>query len=991
MKENQMIKKLSVFFLGVIIAFASIIGNLKFVKAADTYDYEPPVIKMENLIDDSFSSAGDSYPASPSDWTGEVMDSKLSSKVAAGVISLKLDSFIAKVSDEDNPYQLPEDFRNQNFNESILSPNDKNSDKANVLMISTLNQTAYAFKSNSFEIKPNSYYKLSVYVYTPDFSKIGKDYNYGAFIAITGDINVISKPINTYQSWTQYSIYFSGYSYKSASIQVSLQLGDVSEDKDGNKTMRPASGFVFFDKALLQPISYETYNYNKSIQGPNDLFADEYNNNILPESFQGNFESGYSNWDLIAGTASASLENEIYMPFGDHCLKLSASAPGSVGYRSKAIKIERHKFYHLGIWQKNKVVSGTAFAAISTKDENGKFTTQGTLNTFSGNLGSDTWLKDWNQGSFFIRGSSLMDKEIYVELWLGNSTDPASGKVYFDNITLEEILPEDFSTNSTNGTLITFSDSQGSPAVDNGNFETIGNYKEYKYPLPVASWKTLTNNDKNTIAGIIRGDKAHFDANSQAYGAPSYPFTTDRPNTNLLMIANIAPSAYGYSIDISVEANTYKKIFVELQTQLNSDNYGAELILKKGDIVIARHSNIDTLNQFRTFNFYVYSGNNAQTLTLEIWLGKEGGFKNEYYASGHLFVDFVDAVTVDEAEFKNAKGVYDKKYSFLYENFETFEETDGALKKLLNWSSINPFADIRTVKVGSINLDEYDASVLGGLDKAKIGKDNVSPYAMIIYSPYPTAYGMQQKTAISYESNAFYRVTVRIKTVNIPQGKGARILLSENHYFDNINTENREFNYDNNFVDYHFYVNVGSSSEVTHTLQIWLGDNTKPDALASGLVIVDQIIVDKIDETEYNEGIAALSLDDKNLRPDNIKKVVLSETSSETPDETENKKPFEWWLLPVIFFSLLFVFCLVMILISDILPKFKFSRKKSAATYDRRVTINTAQKKEEAKPETPKEEAVEPQQPDVIITESGKRLVRKKKYVPKEYKDEFED
>ena len=127
----------------------------------------------------------------------------------------------------------------------MISPFDYDSDTANVLMISTLNQTAYSYKSSTYEIKPNSYYKLSVYVYTPDFSTIGEDYNYGAFIAITGDIKAISEPINTRNTWKEYSIYFSGYSYKTASVQVSLQLGDVGEDEDGNKIMRPASGSSF--------------------------------------------------------------------------------------------------------------------------------------------------------------------------------------------------------------------------------------------------------------------------------------------------------------------------------------------------------------------------------------------------------------------------------------------------------------------------------------------------------------------------------------------------------------------------------------------------------------------------------------------------------------------------------------------------------------------------------------------------------------------------
>jgi hypothetical protein len=289
-------------------------GNLTFgVFAANSSDNDNQLnIRMENLIDnESFSEAGTSYPTSPTGWVGNIMDNNLSSNIAAGIISLKVDSLMEVVNQKNNSYKLPGNFKDQVNFDTLISPFDYDSDTANVLMISTLNQTAYSYKSSTYEIKPNSYYKLSVYVYTPDFSTIGEDYNYGAFIAITGDIKAISEPINTRNTWKEYSIYFSGYSYKTASVQVSLQLGDVGEDEDGNKIMRPASGYVFFDKVLLQPISYEIYQDSKNNPLNNDYFADELTKNILPEDFQADFESGFSNWENIESEASVSVASDV--------------------------------------------------------------------------------------------------------------------------------------------------------------------------------------------------------------------------------------------------------------------------------------------------------------------------------------------------------------------------------------------------------------------------------------------------------------------------------------------------------------------------------------------------------------------------------------------------------------------------------------------------------------------------------------------------------
>ena len=940
-----MTKRLSIILLGIIIAFATIIGNFNlsvFVNAEEQDDDEVVVINKP-LVEENFSSAGTSYPSSPSGWTGSTLHDKVSADVAAGVISLTVDSLMEKVNDKDNPYKLPGNFEETINVDKILSP-DSEDEKNNVLMISSLNTTAYSYKSNTYTINANSFYKLSAYVYTPDFSTIGDDANYGAFIAISGDIQAVSNTINNKHTWQKYSLYFSSHSYKSASVSISLQLGDARTDDD-KKLLSPASGYAFFDMVVLQPISYNEYNKQKNSPATNDCFADELIDDITPAEFNGDFESGTTNWKNIENSATVTSSSDVYLPFGTQALKMTSQGMGEAfaNVRSSVLNIDRHKYYRIGIWQNSAgVLSGSGYATVVTLDEDNNVETLATLNSFSQNLGENSWLGKWNQGSFFVQGSALMDKEIYIELWFGNKSSLARGTIYFDNITLEEILPEEYTGNSANGTTVTFSDAVGSTSLTNGDFNTIGNYDTYSYPMPVASWTSVFEeaNEDKTISGIVRGDKDHFMDNRDKYGAPSYPYTSDQPNTNLLMIANTSRSAYGYSTSISVDANSYKKISVKLQTQLSSKNYGAELILKRNDIIISRHSNIDTNGQFLTYNFYVNSGINAQTLTLEIWLGIEGGFNNQYYASGHLFVEYADAVASDETAYNNANSNFDKKYSLLTENFETFEKTDNALKTPSNWTAVNPLTYIKTVKAGIVNLNEYDASVLGGINKSKIGLDNISPYALVIYSPEPTAYGMKQSFPYTYTADSYYKITVRIKTVDIPKGSGARIVLDSNNYFEGINTEFEQNNLNNEFIDYSFFINVGSSASVTHNLTVWLGDSAKTYTLAKGLVVVDQITFENIDETAYADGIASLSSKEEDEIPNNVAKVVLSETDNqEQPAEEKEKKPFQWWLLPAIFFSALLALCLVMIIIRYV-PKPRRRIKKGSTTYDRRLTIN---------------------------------------------------
>lgn len=1012
-----MTKKLSLFLLGFLLAVTAVIGGwriLQPVKAEDDGVSNEIVIDMNDLINDSFDSASSSYPSSPSNWSGSAMTGQGSS-IVSGVISLNVNSLLA--TEDKNTYKLPieEFWNNTDINKAMLiSPDDMTRSNNNVLMISSPVSTAYSYNSAAYEIQANSYYKLKIWVYTPDYSSFAGDYNNGAFISISGDINAVSEPINTKNTWKDYSLYFSGYSYKNASINVSLQLGDYRTDKDDNPTTRLSSGYAFFDSVLVQPISYDTYTKCKSAPIAREFFADNLINDVTPVDFNGDFENQTKGWTLLQTDAVVGIESsEVYLPFGSQALKMSSEGRGtaSAGYRSSALNIDRHKYYRIGIWQNNALLTnGTATANIITIDNNGNEKSLATLSSFTQDLGENSWLGDWKQGSFFIQGSTLFDKEIYLELWFGRESAKAEGTIYWDKITIEELLPADYTSGSANGTVVTFGDPAGNATLANGNFYNIDAYEEYKYPMPVASWTPIENadNKNSTVAGIIRTDYDHFMSNKSNYNNPAYPYSDNVQNRNILMIANKTRSAYGYSASTTVAANTYKKITVNLRTQVTEDAYGAELILKSNDIVISRHKNIHSEDSFSTYTFMVKSGYAEQALTLEICLGMEGGFNNENYTSGHLFVDFADSVDSDETAYNSASGIAVKKYDFSIENFEAFNETDYSLKTPSNWVPIEILPEINTVKAGIMNLNSYDAFVLDGVSKAKIGTDNLSPNALIIFSSDATAYGMKRSFPITYTADLYYKITVRIKTVNIPKDTGARILLNSDNYFENINTEYIENNFKNNFIEYSFYVNVGAASSVSHNIEIWLGSNEKTYTRASGCVIVDQITYNEISASEYADGITDLASEDEDEVPYNVAKVVLSQVAEEEAPITEPEKaPFPWWTLPTVLFSVLLLLILIVIIVKGIIPRRKKKTQKGISAYDRRKTINININKN-APDKTAKNVQTEPvpevetkiEETDITTTQEQtneqaaapvKKLIRRKKYTPKEYKDYFED
>ena len=97
-------------------------------------------------------------------------------------------------------------------------------------------------------------------------------------------------------------------------------------------------------------------------------------------------------------------------------------------------------------------------------------------------------------------------------------------------------------------------------------------------------------------------------------------------------------------------------------------------------------------------------------------------------------------------------------------------------------------------------------------------------------------------------------------------------------------------------------------------------------------------------------------------------------------------------------FSILLIVCIIAILINYVIPvigkRLKRSKKSSIA-YDRRLTIHKAINKKKKEQEKTDEKTIK--EPESVDTseekqqETQKRLIRRKKYTPKEYKDEFED
>lgn len=998
-----MLKRIRTSFICFVLGLAIVLGGFlslpikNFTYAASSETENTKVVSNNmGLSDDSFNHAGSGINK-PSNFSGAALGSASTKGLVGGIISLKA-SDLGKVLDEpEDPYKFNSYFDRSLIN-SIMSPADSNNDFKNVLMISSSAPTAYAYKSHDLEVLPGSYYVISVYVYTPDLDNkdIYGTHNAGAYIGISGDITATSSGINTKNTWQKYTIYLAGSNYKTLKVKLSLQLGHYDEKE--NKYYQSA-GFVFFD--LVQVISISNKQFENFVADPvpNSIVAQNPVKDVTPADFNGGFESGFDKWTVKRGSVSA--EDQVFTPFGASSLKMSAqNMPQTIGVRSQVpFKIEGFKFYHVGIYvNKKELSSGEITANLVEVDSNGKDKKITTLASFENSLWENSELGDWTFGSFYIAGSIYADHELYLELWMGNSTTPAYGTVYWDHITIEEISYNDYTNLDDSNTQVTFDDSSSSTNLSNGNFTQISNYDEFKFPMPVSSWNQLTLENANKdliISGIVKTNFEHFEQNKADYDYPAYPYNKyngEILSPTMLMVAHTDKTASGYKNYFTVSANSYAVLGIKLNTQIKDDTYGAELILKDSSgNVIAKHRNINTNGAWESYEFFIEGTNTDISLSIEIWLGAENNF-----AKGHLFVELADVETENiTKEYYDAYDYYNGvKCSFKpIENFANVQDKTAYIKTPVSWSTINPLTNLNTVVAGVVNLNEYYDNYVG-LAREKIGKvyDQANPNVLIIGSKEPTAFGYRWDLPMNFEENTYSKVTVRLKTVDIPQGVGAMIKLDDEHFFTDINTQYRKSNIDNDYVEYSFFINTGANTG-TCFLEIWLGRNDKATTRTSGYVIVDCVKVESIDEGIYAENVALLDPEDKDADiPDNIMKVAFSETE-ETKEEKE-KFEFPWWGLPTILFSILLVFTLTMVLITYIAPKRKKVKSVKGITYDRSNVINkiNAKKKEyveiieEPIVEEPVQESAEEQ-----TTEPQKTYVKVKKYVEKKFEDTFED
>lgn len=780
--------------------------------------------------------------------------------------------------DTDKPDEKDEDVK---FIESTFIDNNK------VLKLeNTSRQLSLGLISNYFEVKQGEYYRLTVWIYSPDkeatatlsvnsILKTSTTQSNGSLLKSNASVsaNIIEykdTQINEY-GWIPITFHIEGNSLHSQKCYLVLTA-------DKNST-------IYFDNISIEKITSSTYdtansdsdtttyclsltpsssvmsagvtngffnnitvsnNYNGTIDHTTPRTAESWTINknstgiiagVVPTSSEylaygeDTFYFKYNNNDNLSSIKNSSLKNNIYAIYApdsinhplDEEYKTYSGHKNVYSINSTAISLSASSTYKLSFdFLKGFEFKGSVFANIYTGSIKDE-------NLISSIIVDDTNIIDdiWNNYAFYI--STDTSSTIYIEIGIKSAT----GTCFIRNV----------SNVKQTKTLDTIRDE-------------------------IISDSDNSSNDKDLF------NKSSFDG-----------------------IKFIDLNAFEFSIhsEEKVESsNTYSS------NEYNSDVYAtSKFTTGQTGIAVA--------------SFYTSSESSSYTVTID---------KVEYYIKSFTDNDgnitykmFSDSNYKDEVKTLNGKSV----------------SVDAFNKVIIGTENSTEYSIIETKKTNYTYTFEDDISLNNVLIDAAELNNNYSDKVMILANSYSTDYTLATpKFSTSLNKTAFYVLKVYVKTSSFDDDFGLNIDLdsSISRKWTNIDTTNSKYDDlrdENGFVCYQILISTNTSSISTFNVKFSLGNEK---STGTGYAIIADVELQTfVTEKLFNE----YSSNYEDVNKDSNDTVIKSYfgavgTSDEKKDETtteekEDEASARWATFFYIFSSLLLGIVLIIALVATLIKK----------------------------------------------------------------------
>ncbi len=961
------------------------------------YYYEENV----NVTNSSFTEGSTPYASGNSLSGWEAIETTSNAK---GMI---IDVGSGTTTDEDSSTSTFSTYQNIYMLQS--NPNAKGSDSRILMINSKQNENStnvYAskgYRSNSITLEANSYYRFSVSVKT----MLNGDESASASIYVSGlvdnDGNAIEVGTENITSniWKEYYI-FIATGDSSQTVTIDLYLG--SNDNIAS------TGVVFFDDINVNRYSENAFyescfdfgytgvdNY-KDLHNTYSFLVDGLKNKsslIDTSNYNFNFEDEINSYNTL-GDAWTKVESSNghaiiadirnmqpsyfkdltgYTYIGDDLsynnkqamLLYTDENGGYVGVQSKDFDIKAHGIYKISVNIKVAEISNGSFyiklqendniynlySNFLTDDENDSDSSKqyialqnGQTSGYSSNT-DNNFTNDYQTVEFYLKGHSLYDSSINIQLWLGDSSTSATGCVVVDNITVEYADYEDFSAASNSLELLSFSSTPSS--IPNSYFNsTEFSGDSMTYPITASDWTSEIENENYNESGVIYlytpelYREMYYDNYSWAGIYPGNPFNytdIDFPN-NIYMMYNSKNSYQSItSSSYSLSSNSYYKLSFDFYNQngignVNPSQIKVEVIDENG-ITLFSQDGISSNSNWDNMEIYFHTAETvSHNIQLKISLGDE-----DNKVGGLVYLDNVIVETSDEATFNSENAYYKADLTDYYLNLTVNGEASSDITS-------SPAYNLSVDTIYDSNLTEDDkidcasAGIVSGKNNP-YGEDlkiEDSNY-LAIQTKYACNATLTSSYTLSLEADNYYKLTFDLATIfNI----GADKADSDGHdckYGVSVSIEG--------FDDITEIVNAGQlknysiylkcTEAVTPTISFTLVSDCNETL---GLALITHLDFTSIEETEYTN--ASLSqtfgktsfIANQNESEDDSTDDDTSDDST-TDDTTDNSA---WLLIP----SLIFGLAIIVAIIGFALRKIKIKKieKIKKENYDRKLSIN---------------------------------------------------
>lgn len=399
-------------------------SSLNFNSASDSF-----VVVNSNFNKTSNEDISATYPLDPTSWT---KSGDTNSNTFSGVINASKEHFDANVDKYTNTTIMPTRPANHPIHK----------DNNNVLMIgSTSENNSQTYTSSSISLSPNSYYKLSYYVFT-SYDRINNKNN-GASVSLATSTKTLYDYQNihfTDNQWHQFVVYFkTGVSSDSATLNLNfkdltgyvyfddIRLETSKEEIFNNFTVEPEITYTKVDLSY-ENFDNKTFNLNDNIQNPNGWTASEQgvenNEFTINENNRGIIKvSDYSSINTpstLSGNANALFIQSL------HDTNFAYTTNDSYSFSAKT-------YYKISVNVLTKNISSestnenaSTYGARISLDGSNDIIFKG-INTFGG----------WKTYTIYLTLENDLTSKI--SLALGNKDEKVSGTVLFDNFKIETI------------------------------------------------------------------------------------------------------------------------------------------------------------------------------------------------------------------------------------------------------------------------------------------------------------------------------------------------------------------------------------------------------------------------------------------------------------------------------------------------------------------------------------------------------------------------